>query len=95
MFAKLLKYEWKATRKIQTILALAILGLGLVGSIVLRLMIRADYDASVGLSVLGVMSIGVICLSLAGCVLASMLLLANRFYKHKFTYEGILPSPCR
>ena len=90
MFAKLLKYEWKATRKIQTILALAILGLGLVGSIILRLMIQADYDASVGLSVLGVISIGVIWLSLAGCVLASMLLLANRFYKHKFTDEGYL-----
>jgi len=90
MFAKLLKYEWKATRKVQSVLMLAILGLGLVGSLVLRLMLRAEYNTNVGLSVLGVLSIGVIWLSLACCVLASTLLLAGRFYKHKFTDEGYL-----
>lgn len=90
MFAKLLKYEWRATRKIQGILALSILGLGLIGSIILRLMLRADYDSNAALTALGGVSVGLMWLSMYACLIASFILLLGRFYKNKFTDEGYL-----
>lgn len=90
MFAKLLKYEWKATNKIQCILALAVLGMGLLGGVILQLMINADYDTNTALAMLGVISMIVLFLSMVGCFIASSLLLLTRFYRNKFTDEGYL-----
>lgn len=98
MFAKLLKYEWKATAKLQGILALAALGAGLLGSLVLRLLINTADQDNVALMVFGAMSMVLIIVSLIAYAVASFVLLLVRFYKNKFTDEGYLtftlPANC-
>lgn len=89
MFAKLLKYEWKSTFRIQLILALSALGAGVLGAFLLRTTI-AEESANPVLILSGAMGLLVITISLGAYVIASQLLLLTRFYKNKFTDQGYL-----
>lgn len=92
MFAKLLKYEWKANAPLLGILSLAALGAGLLGGLSLRLsdaapeseLAEAMVAATTGLS------LTFLVLALAAYVFATTFLLLYRFYKNKFTDQGYL-----
>lgn len=96
MFTKLLKYEFKATTGILGVLSLAALGVGLLGSISLRILLHLTLE-SVPQAVAATIGIVFCVFLLIGCVLAIIayaiggeLLLLNRFYTNKFTDEGYL-----
>lgn len=97
MFAKLLKYEWKANAKLLSILSAAAAVLGVIGAAILSLAFSIMSDPNPvyeGLDTLG--SIGLIflwffiLLSLVVYSLAVNVILAYRFYKTKFTDQGYL-----
>ena len=97
MFAKLLKYEWKANAKLLSILSAAAAVLGVIGAAILSLAFSIMSDPNPvyeGLDTLG--SIGLIflwffiLLSLVVYSLAVNIILAYRFYKTKFTDQGYL-----
>lgn len=96
MFTKLLKHEFKATTGILGVLSLAALGVGLLGSISLRILLHLTLE-SVLQAVAATIGIVFCVFLLIGCVLAIIayaiggeLLLLNRFYTNKFTDEGYL-----
>ena len=92
MFAKLLKYEWKASAPLLGTLGLAALGIGLLGGLLLRLS-DIDYQSEVVESLLSAatgMTLGFLCLALVAYVFATTLLLLHRFYQNKFTDQGYL-----
>lgn len=89
MFAKLLKYEWRATSKTLGILSLAALAAGGLGALLLRLML-ADAGKNPILMVFAmVMLLGIMLALIAYGIAVSIFLLA-RFYRNKFTDEGYL-----
>ncbi len=97
MFAKLLKHEWKANSKLLGLLTLATLGIGVLATILLRVLV--NYGDALGesdnilLNMLMVsMSMGLLFALVALCLYAVgvQILLLYRFYKHKFTDEGYL-----
>lgn len=99
MFAKLLKYEWRASRGILGALSLAALGVGVLGAVVLWVLINnfenmehspANEQLTAILpAVLGILLMFLI-FALFAYALGSGLLLLHRFYKNKFTDEGYL-----
>lgn len=99
MFAKLLKYEWRASRSILGALSLAALGVGVLGAVVLRILI-ANFEnmernpANERLTVILPAVLGILLLflifALCAYALGSELFLLHRFYKNKFTDEGYL-----
>lgn len=96
MFAKLLKYEWKATAPTLGILSGVAVLLCLAGGLIGRKMMDilfAMEESSTGetFMLVGiVLALVVIYLSLIAYGLAGELLLLYRFYKNKFTDEGYL-----
>ena len=96
MFSKLLKHEWKANWGLMSILALAVIGMALVGTIALRVLVNYGDMVSESESFLVLllmplgMLVGVSFIGLAIYVVAVSYVLLFRFYKNKFTDEGYL-----
>ena len=95
MFAKLLKYEWKASAGLLGILSGAVLGIGLAAGFALRSLIEltksvADNTGNtLGMVPLGFFLIFAI-LALVIYGFAVQIILLSRFYKSRFTDEGYL-----
>ena len=95
MFAKLLKYEWKANVRLLTLLSACALGLGCVSAVILRLL-------TTNLDILMVKDEGILFIIPAilflftayiGIILyatGTNIILLLRFYKSRFTDEGYL-----
>ncbi len=97
MFTKLLKHEWNASRKTMTILTLAMLGMGVLATISLRVLIasgRGMIENENPFMILLIMAMGVFMgacyLGALAYVIAVQFILLYRFYKNKFTDEGYL-----
>ena len=96
MFAKLLKYEWKASAGLLGILSGAVLGIGLAAGLALRttyeLSLTIGEDA--GKATQGVIPLGFFLifaiLALVVYGFAVQIILLSRFYKSRFTDEGYL-----
>lgn len=96
MFAKLLKYEWKATAGLLGILSAAAVGAGIACGLILRMIMGFQNsgelsDAASGLMMAPMMIVLVfLVLGLAAYAFATELILLHRFYKSRFTDEGYL-----
>ena len=96
MFSKLLKHEWKANWGLMSVLALAVIGVALVGTIALRVLVNYGDMISESDSVLVLllfplgMLVFVSFLALMIYAVAVSFVLIFRFYKNKFTDEGYL-----
>lgn len=95
MFAKLLKYEWKASAGLLGILSAAALGVGLAGGVGLRYVFVAaetvSDDPSRGAVMLPLMFLVMfMMLALVAYMIATQIILLSRFYKSRFTDEGYL-----
>lgn len=96
MFRKLLKYEWKANSGLLGILSLAAVGVGLLGTIVLRVLVNygkelADSESAAVMMIFPLgMLVGFCFLALVVYVAAVNFVQLYRFYKNKFTDEGYL-----
>jgi hypothetical protein len=96
MFSKLLKHEWKANWGLMSVLALAVIGVALVGTIALRVLVNYGDMISESDSVLVLllfplgMLVFVSFLALAIYAVAVSFVMIFRFYKNKFTDEGYL-----
>lgn len=94
MFAKLLKYEWKATAGLLGILSLAAMGLGVLGAVVLRLLMQNISSLTNENQILVTGGLGTMLfflfLALIGYFVATHVILIIRYYKNKFSDEGYL-----
>lgn len=97
MFSRLMKYEWRANAPLFGILSLAVCGIGVAATLVLRLLVSdrvtSGYDESVfGVILPLMMGVFLVFCAIAVCVylVAIQVLSLYRFYKHKFTDEGYL-----
>ena len=95
MFAKLLKHEWKATSKLQGLLALGALGLGVIGAVVLKILVACFTDG-VGndlegfIQLIFIPAMMMVVFGMIAYAYGTLILLLYRFYKNKFTDEGYL-----
>ena len=95
MFAKLLKYEWKANANLLWILSACALGVGLLGAGILRGItyvedhMMNDVLGTLASSSLSMLMVFVV-ISLGVYALAVQFINIWRFYKNKFTDEGYL-----
>lgn len=92
MFAKLLKYEWKANAPLLGVLSAAAVGVGLMGGIAMRVSaIPAEGELGEALSnsFLG-LSYTFVMFALMLYVAAVSIILIYRFYKSKFAEQGYL-----
>lgn len=95
MFAKLLKYEWKATAGLLGILSAAAVGVGSLGGLCLRLLFTTVESVGEG-DTNGVVMLPLILLlmfsmlGLGAYMFAVHIILYARFYKSRFTDEGYL-----
>ena len=93
MFAKLLKYEWRATRGSLGTLCLVNLAASLLGGLTMRYLVWAssaqgsENQFLVVISVLAMIG-AIIVVAVSG--VAALILLIGRFYKSRFTDEGYL-----
>ena len=96
MFSKLLKHEWKANVGLMSILTLAVVGVGILGTIALRVLVNYGDTITQSESVLVLLLfplstlVFVSYMGIAVYVAAVGFVLMYRFYKHKFTDEGYL-----
>ena len=96
MFSKLLKHEWKANVGLMSILTLAVVGVGILGTIALRVLVNYGDAITQSESVLVLLLfplstlVFVSYMGIAVYVAAVGFVLMYRFYKHKFTDEGYL-----
>jgi hypothetical protein len=96
MFSKLLKHEWKANVGLMSILTLAVVGVGILGTIALRVLVNYGDAITQSESVLVLLLfplttlVSVSYMGIAVYVAAVGFVLMYRFYKHKFTDEGYL-----
>ncbi len=95
MFAKLLKYEWKATAKTLGIFSLAAVGVSVLAAVVLRLLVGSwknsvTEETMFLLIPVLTMLMGFLILALVAYAVLVTFLLLRRFYKNKFTDEGYL-----
>ena len=96
MFSKLLKHEWKANWGLMSILTLAVVGVGILGTIALRVLVNYGDAITQSESVLVLLLfplstlVFVSYMGVAVYVAAVGFVLMYRFYKHKFTDEGYL-----
>ena len=96
MFSKLLKREWKANWGLMSILTLAVVGVGILGTIALRVLVNYGDAITQSESVLVLLMfplstlVFVSYMGIAVYVAAVGFVLMYRFYKHKFTDEGYL-----
>ena len=92
MFAKLLKYEWKANAPLLGVLSAAAVGVGLMGGIAMRVSaIPAEGELGEALSnsFIG-LSYTFVMFALMLYVAAVSIILIYRFYKSKFAEQGYL-----
>lgn len=90
MFAKLLKYEWKATAGTLGVFSLAALGVGVMATVLLRIIANFSSEIPPLLWLpIGTMLGGCVMAILAYCI-GTEIFLVIRFYKNKFTDEGYL-----
>lgn len=95
MFAKLLKHEFRAQKKIFFFLSIAALVVGLLGGLLLWYIIHCSQsDMPQAAEVIG-MTFGVfgfmgVVLALVAFGIATTIILLMRFYRHHFTGEGYL-----
>lgn len=96
MFAKLLKHEWKSTASLLGILSLGALGIGIMGTVVLRLLVtygekmfEEDSALFLVIPMLGMM-LFFLCVALVVYAVGTYIFLLIRFYRNKFTDEGYL-----
>lgn len=92
MFAKLLKYEWRATRGFLGLLSLICLSAALVGGLSMRYLVWvSELDSqSNAFIVLSVLTMIFAFIAIAICCVAMELYAVWRFYKSRFTDEGYL-----
>ena len=96
MFSKLLKHEWKANWGLMSVLALAVIGAALVGTIALRVLVNygdkiAESESFLFLLLFPLgMLVFVSFMALAIYAVAVSFVMMFRFYKNKFTDEGYL-----
>ena len=96
MFAKLLKYEWKATGSLLGFLSLGALGIGVLAAVVLRILVTnaPTWSSSDSLFVLLIPMLGIMLFFLFVALIAysvgTQIFLLIRFYRNKFTDEGYL-----
>lgn len=96
MFSKLLKHEWKANWGLMSVLALAVIGVALVGTIALRVLVNygdkiAESESFLFLLLFPLgMLVFVSFMALAIYAAAVSFVMMFRFYKNKFTDEGYL-----
>ena len=96
MFSKLLKHEWKANWGLMSVLALAVIGAALVGTIALRVLVNygdkiAESESFLFLLLFPLgMLVFVSFIALAIYAAAVSFVMMFRFYKNKFTDEGYL-----
>lgn len=100
MFSRLLKHEWKASAGLLGILSLAIFGIGVAGTVILRVLVNYEIerdllstDATM-LEILATAAMGMFLffsvIALSVYLIAVQFILLYRFYKNKFTDEGYL-----
>ena len=92
MFAKLLKYEWRATRGFLGLLSLICLSAALVGGLSMRYLVwvsELDTQEDVAI-VLSVLTMIFAFIAIVICCVAMELYAVWRFYKSRFTDEGYL-----
>lgn len=92
MFAKLLKYEWRATRGFLGLLSLICLSAALVGGLAMRYLVwvsELDTQEDVAI-VLSVLTMIFAFIAIVICCVAMELYAVWRFYKSRFTDEGYL-----
>lgn len=92
MFAKLLKYEWRATRGMVGLLSLICLSAALVGGLSMRYLVwvsELDTQEDVAI-VLSVLTMIFAFIAIVICCVAMELYAVWRFYKSRFTDEGYL-----
>ena len=92
MFAKLLKYEWRATRGFLGLLSLICLGAALVGGLAMRYLVwvgELDTQENVAI-VLSVLTMIFAFIAIAIGAAAMQFFTLWRFYKSRFTDEGYL-----
>ena len=94
MFAKLLKYDVLSVWKYWWIMALCSLPLSAIGGVCV-LIDNADYTQYNALQEVAILGIVLTVLGLFLLPLLTQILVFMRFYKHFFTDEGYLLSPCR
>lgn len=90
MFAKLLKHEWKASAGLLSVLSLAVLGVGILLAVLLRVITVWESKIPSGMWEPIWVLIGGAALAIIAYVIGSQLILLIRFYKNKFTDEGYL-----
>ncbi len=96
MFAKLLKHEWRASRGTLGVLTLALLGVGLLAMVDLRVMINVvgNMESDNPFLMLLTIAMGAFLLmsfvALCGYGISVQFILLYRFYKNKYTDEGYL-----
>ncbi len=96
MFVKLLKHEWKATRSTLGILALALLGMGLLATLDLRFLIAGIQNNTGENPFLALLFVAMgmfllVCfIGLCAYGIGTQFFLLYRFYKNKFTDQGYL-----
>lgn len=90
MFAKLLKHEWKACAGLLSVLSLAVLGVGILLAVLLRVITVWESKIPSGMWEPIWVLIGGAALAIIAYVIGSQLILLIRFYKNKFTDEGYL-----
>lgn len=87
MFVKMFKYDFKATWGLLGLLSVIALGVGAMGSVVVRLL---EQGYSGFLQTMLIVAMITVVFYLVGYCLAAMLLLLGRFYKSRFTDEGYM-----
>lgn len=90
MFAKLLKYEWKATSGLLGVLTLAAVGVGALLTVLLRFLQAAPADTpELLLAPVSTILIGGF-LAVVAYAIGTQIVLLVRFYKNKYSNEGYL-----
>lgn len=87
MFAKLLKYDFRATWGLLGLLSVIALGAGALGSVVARLLEREPEGFFLTMLIISMITV---VFYLVGYCLAAMFLLLGRYYKSRFTDEGYM-----
>ncbi len=90
MFAKLLKYEWKASWRQLGIVSLAALAASGVGAVLLRVIEQSYEELPNVVRAATVSMLRFLCLGLVAYSVGAMLALYLRYYRNKFTDEGYL-----
>lgn len=90
MFTKLLKYEWKASAGLLSILSACALAAGVIGYFLMRFAFRGIVDENIGVEITIVFAVLLLYLAFLAYFVGSGIFLMYRFYKSKFTDEGYL-----